>query len=259
MSMANAVKKIQSRSRLISMSGACVSISEQRGSRRLEMVMVCCALLSQVNNALAELPNDYLAEVSFDSKFFRGKGEVDVSRFANGNPVPTGTYRVDTFANGAWIGRDNVLFRAVTGKKNAEPCFTLKQLDGMAVDTSKFQLGASADAECRSIGEWVTDASFSFDPSDLRLDLSLPQVSLRRNARGYVDPKYWDPGINAAVLGYDFNTYQMRNDGLNSTSSYLGINSGLNIGDWQLRHLSSLTWQNSQGRQWQKIATYAQR
>lgn len=259
MSMAKAVKKSQVPELSVSFNWSFLKFGDKRYFRLLEMTVASCVLLSQVDSARAELQGDVLADVSFNSNFFRGAESVDVSRFANGNPILAGTYRVDTFANGSWIGRDNVLFRAVAGKKNAEPCFTLKQLDSMAVDTSKVLASGNSDEACRGIDQWLADASFSFDSSDLRLDLSLPQVSLRRNARGYVDPKYWDPGINAAVLGYDFNTYQMQNDGLNSTSSYLGIDSGLNIGDWQLRHRSSMTWQSGQGRQWQKIATYAQR
>ncbi|PWK92976.1 fimbria/pilus outer membrane usher protein [Fulvimonas soli] len=42
-------------------------------------------------------------------------------------------------------------------------------------------------------------------------------------------------------------------------SAYLGLNAGLNVGDWQLRHDSALTWQSGGGRHWQAIATYAQR
>lgn len=251
MNMIKVVGQTYSCCRLVS------SVLEAAGFRLSKMAVVICTL-SWGANAMAELPNEPQSDVNFSSKFFFGKEPVDVSRFANGNPVAAGTYSVDMFVNEFWIGRETVLFKT-SGKKNAEPCFTVKQLERMAVDTNKLQLGERANADCQMIDQWVPSALASFDSSDLRLDLSVPQVSMRRSARGYVDPKYWDRGITAGILGYDFNTYEMRSDNLDTTSSYLGLNAGLNIGDWQLRHVSSVTWQSDLGRQWQRVATYAQR
>ncbi|GAB3785414.1 fimbria/pilus outer membrane usher protein [Dyella agri] len=68
------------------------------------------------------------------------------------------------------------------------------------------------------------------------------------NADGRIlgpDGKPWMPPSGARRLVQD--------------SAYLGLNAGLNIGDWQIRHESSLTWQTGAGRHWQDIASYARR
>ncbi len=53
---------------------------------------------------------------------------------------------------------------------------------------------------CNDLEKWVNDAFYQFDTSRLRLDISIPQVALQKNAQGYVDPRLWDRGINAAFL-----------------------------------------------------------
>ncbi|HBD32460.1 MAG TPA: hypothetical protein DC084_02550, partial [Cupriavidus sp.] len=47
-----------------------------------------------------------------------------------------------------------------------------------------------------------------------RLDVSIPQLYMRRSARGYVDPKYWDNGIPAARLQYNANAYRSDSAGV---------------------------------------------
>ena len=101
-----------------------------------------------------------------------------------------------------------------------------------------------------------------YDSGNLRYDLSIPQVFLRREARGYVNPALWDRGINAGFVGYSFNAIDSNSrveGGQRNRSAYLGLNAGLNLGGWQFRHDSNLTWSEGDGRHWQSIATYAQR
>lgn len=59
-------------------------------------------------------------------------------------------------------------------------------------------------------------------------------------------------------LGYDLNDYHSDYAGQSYTSRYLGLNGGANLGNWRLRHQSSLQ-QGDQDEAWSNIATYAQR
>ncbi|HHW4682617.1 MAG TPA: fimbria/pilus outer membrane usher protein, partial [Xylella sp.] len=113
---------------------------------------------------------------------------------------------------------------------------------------------------------WLPDAYARFDVATQRLDVSIPQAAMRRSARGYVNPSLWDRGVNAGFISYALNWYGGRdvnatNSGRSSDSAYMGITSGLNLGNWQFRHNSSYSWHSNanDGSRWQNISTYAQR
>ncbi|AWH44878.1 fimbrial protein [Stenotrophomonas sp. ZAC14A_NAIMI4_1] len=221
------------------------------------------ALMAQSTAATAAPPE----QAQFNSSFLSGKaGQVDLAAFANGNPMVAGSYRVDVYVNGAWQGRRDVEFRAdAQGKVDA--CLGLPMLEEFGVDSEAVlaqqdpAVATAADA-CVPVQQRMANAFGTFDSGSLRYDLSIPQVFLRRHARGYVNPALWDRGINAGFLGYTFNAVdsQTRTEGGGrNRTAYLGLNSGINLGGWQLRHDSNLTWSDGNGRHWQSIATYAQR
>ncbi|KVN82539.1 hypothetical protein WT15_07775 [Burkholderia stagnalis] len=49
------------------------------------------------------------------------------------------------------------------------------------------------------------DATAQFDNGGQRLDVSVRQASMIRNAREDVNPRDWDEGVSAALLKYDAN------------------------------------------------------
>jgi len=221
------------------------------------------ALMAQSAAATARVPE----QAQFNSSFLSGQaGKVDLSSFANGNPMVAGTYRVDIYVNGAWQGRRDLQFKAdAQGKVDA--CLGMPLLEEFGVDSEAVlaqqdpALAIDA-AACVPVQQRMADAFGAYDGGNLRYDLSIPQVFLRRQARGYVSPALWDRGINAGFVGYSFNAINSdlrTEDGGRNQSAYLGLNAGLNLGGWQFRHDSNLTWNSGDGRHWQSIATYAQR
>jgi len=209
-------------------------------------------------------------DASFDRSMLSGAGQntTDLSRFERGNFVPSGSYSVDLYLNDSPIGRSNVRFTAASADASATPCVTRALLDTLGLHPADLSAQTTADLTndniCVAMSAVVPGASMTFEMSDLRLDTSVPQAYLGQMARGYVDPKYWDSGVNAGLLNYNFNSYRTSNQGLAQTSSYLGLNAGLNLGRWHLRNNSSLSWQSGIGdtrstHRWQNISTYAQR
>ena len=201
----------------------------------------------------------------FDSSFLSGSGtKVDLSAFANGNPMVAGDYRVDIYVNGSWKGRRDLPFRA-NGQGEVGACLDIALLEELGVDTEQLQAVAAdgtAENVCYQVQERMPNAFGIYDSSNLRYDLSIPQVNLRREARGYVNPALWDRGINAGFVGYSFNMVDGQTRGAfgqRNRSAYLGLNVGLNLAGWQLRQDSNLTWNEGDGSHWQRIATYAQR
>lgn len=219
------------------------------------------ALLAESNSANAPAPE----QAQFNSRFLSGRAkQVDLTAFKNGNPMVAGTYRVDVYVNGTWQGRRDLEFKA-DDQGRVEACLPLPVLEEMGVNTEVLQQPSVVPADlsgCVPIQQRMANAYGSYDSGNLRYDLSIPQVFLRREARGYVNPALWDRGIDAGFVGYSFNAIDSDSrveDGQHDRSAYLGLNAGLNLAGWQFRHDSNLTWSNDDGQHWQSIATYAQR
>lgn len=212
----------------------------------------------------AQKPAVHLDQIEFDSRFIHGGQAVDLSRFARGNAIQPGPYSTDLYVNGNWLGRRELQFKALPGKSDAQPCFSTALIEASGVDMAALPEAALArlaqGGACTQIGDIVAGASAHFDFDSLRMDLAIPQISMRRQARGYVSPEQWDAGVPMGLLGYSLNTYQSRNgNGGNSTQGYLGLNGGFNVDRWHLRHNGSLSWNDQGGRTYQNISTYVQR
>lgn len=207
-----------------------------------------------------------VATVQFNAQFLKRPDgtTVDVSRFANGNPVSPGDYPVDIYVNGAWIARETVRFQPLdTG---VAPCMdgaviARLNLDDQALPSSNRNAIARAiRGQCTQPSAISADIGWSFNLNDLRLDLSIAQALLRRTPRGSVSPELLDDGVPSATVAYNLNTFHTTGHGA-GTFTYLGLDAGLNIGPWHLRQRSSMSWQ-SVGKDtynYQNIATYVQR
>jgi outer membrane usher protein len=214
--------------------------------------------------AKAALPNpahdpDF---VDFNTSFGGlDNGKVDISRFArSSNPVLPGTYRVDLYVNEMRVSREDIVFRDVPSRHSAMPCFPRPLLEKMGVAVDKLDpkvLGAGDT--CFDLPGAVPGTQTSFDPGSLRLDVSIPQVSLDHRARGYVSPELWEQGETAATIGYSVSAYQSDSSyGGTNRSAFLGLNAGLNIAGWRLHNQASAFWASNGGSKWQNIGAYAQ-
>ena len=207
--------------------------------------------------------------VEFNPAFFpngaNGK-QVDVSRFSQGNVVLPGSYRVDVYLNGQWIGRETLSFVAVEGRDSAQMCLEREALVRFGIDLDAplnqpaevDQPAAAPFAACEDVASYLPGSHSQFDPGENRLTLQVPQVYLARQARGYVDPKHWDSGVDAAFVRYNANTFSTQAGGRSQGSMYLGLNSGLNLGEWHWRHNGSFS-RTAIGSGYQSSSTYVQR
>ncbi|WP_321783907.1 fimbria/pilus outer membrane usher protein [Burkholderia pyrrocinia] len=234
------------------------------------LVMSCLSAWSANARADAsptlQLAQTQFAQVEFDPGFLsNGTGKpVDLSRYARGNVATPGEYSVDLYVGMNWIGRHDISFKAAPGTPDAQPCFDEKMLKRIGVDFGKLPPALVAelavDGECRRIGQIIPEASAAFDFSEQNLTLSIPQASLARQARGYVSPDQWDSGVPIAMLGYNFNLYGSKTSGNSTqTQGYLGLNGGINIGNWHFRHDGSYSWSSRGNSRYQDISTYIQR
>ncbi|NVZ18025.1 fimbrial biogenesis outer membrane usher protein [Pseudomonas costantinii] len=223
-----------------------------------------------VLKALAVLSGALLAssvwaeDVQFNDAFLPDDSRsLDLTQYEKGNPVLPGNYRADVAVNGTLVSRQDIRINADADGSHPVVCFNSGLLQLIGVDLRKLSAHATAALEsgatCLDLGQLIEGATATFSPANQQLDISIPQIALRRDARGYVSPELWDRGVTAGTLSYTFNANHNKTDFGNYDSAYLGLNAGLNLGDWRLRHNGSLNWQKNTGQDYQTLNTYAQR
>ena len=202
--------------------------------------------------------------ITFDPIFLNTSGadKIDLSRFENGGSATPGTWSTDIFVNGISVAREKVLFKEQADKK-VRPCITPELIKLLNFNFDRLPAGFTAalreNRACYDLEAMLPDVSVVYDSSSQRLDVDIPQALLRNTARGYVSPALWDTGIPAAMLGYNASTYTTRSHGRDFTSSYVGLNGGVNVGGWYFRHDGNYTWQQGYGGKYQSVNNYVQR
>lgn len=265
------------------------SLSRKR-NRYFKLSALTLIILSSCCFADSDFNPAFLEKVGSDETV------ADLSAFSSpsGGQLP-GKYLVDIYINDESVEHREVEFiaekstagdskesRSKEQRTGLIPCFTLEELKGYGLKTEAIEdykkgtadksaveiVDTSAakssviEGACTNILQSIPSARVDFDFNKQRLNLSIPQALMSRSVRGYVDPKYWDDGITAALIDYNFTGANGTNssDGGNDkdNSYYLNLRSGLNWGAWRLRNYSA--WSDNNGeRKWQNINTYLQR
>lgn len=210
------------------------------------------------------------AAADFDPALLSGgmATRIDLSRFRRGNPLTRGTYLVDLHLNKEWLGRREV----VIGGSPPDVCFPAALLQQLPLASESLTLqgqqllgigeGAARSAtgnatppktgaehssgNCPRFRALVKVGQIAFSMNELRLDISIPQANLRRLPRGHIDPQNLQPGVSAALLAYNLNLYRSSLPGLTTNSAFLGLNAGLNLGRWRMRHIGNFASNNGQ-------------
>ena len=196
------------------------------------------------------------ATSEFDLRFLSGSArQADLSRYARAGEVAPGRYRLDIHLNGGFAMREEIEFRSPQPGAAAQPCLAAALLLRMGIDLP----GADDDGACVELARRIAQAAVNVDFAELRLDLSVPQASLRRGARGAVAPGLWQRGERALLLGYSYSASRLRSDAGDFDSSYLGAEFGANRGAWQYRQRGALTHADGEPMRWGTQAAYLQR
>ncbi|KAA5930018.1 fimbrial biogenesis usher protein [Pantoea sp. VH_4] len=205
---------------------------------------------------------------------------ADLSHFEKEGSQLPGSYPVDIYLNGSEVTSRNVRFvdageeqkkagqaktetRDIRDSTGLMACLTVHDLTGLGVNTGRFPaLAALPAGQCVSPGQIIPEAFTSFDFQKMRLDISIPQAAMNNSAHGYIPPERWDDGITAALMNYSLSGSENKGRYGDSSSHYLNLRSGLNMGPWRLRDYR--VWNDYQSRQsrqrdWQHIETYAER
>ena len=221
-----------------------------RGFRRHEGLSVLVALgLSLVTDAgLSARADDgsrvtggaseRRVEYAFNAKLLKGSLQgMDLTRFEQGMTVPPGRYELDVLVNGQAFGRETVTIGE--DPEGTRLCLSLDAIKRLPLKPAAG--GGDSGRECVDLAARYPYVDSSTDSANMRLELSVPQAYLRHRVRGKVPAEAWQDGINGAFVRYNSNAFRGERDGQESREDYrLGINAGVNLGGWQLRHNASL-------------------
>lgn len=228
------------------------------------LCLAIAALLSAPAALAADDAQQAEQDVEFDASFLQlgGGNSVDLSRYANGASATPGRYRVAIYLNNEALVNEEVEFKS-RANNSVYPCLTAAILKNINFNQAKlppdFLQSLSSESGCLDLEASLPEARTRFDSSEQRLDISIPQAMLLHTARGTVNPALWDRGVPAAMLGYNVNAWNNQSGDYQYQSLYAGVNAGVNIGAWYLRHNGSYSANNHGEKSYSAINSYLQR
>ena len=175
--------------------------------------------------------------------------------------VSPGRYQVAVRINREPFGNHDIAF-----DKNDEgrlmPCLTLTMLESMGVRVDGLGPAAEAtgDKACVELARLIPGATTTLDAANLALEVSVPQIAMRRKGTRGIERDQWNPGITAAFANYQVSAQQGHNRHQGTTRRHdLYLSGGANFGAWRLRTQQALRENPYGKREWQSAYTYLQR
>ncbi|EPS7082417.1 fimbria/pilus outer membrane usher protein [Salmonella enterica subsp. enterica serovar Typhimurium] len=227
----------------------------------LSRCAVCIALGSTFTHVA--WARDYFNPAFIENHGQANRTSVDLSTFDNDKSQLPGTYYVTININKTEIGARNVDFQLATlsdGQQALQGCLRLQELKDNGVKTDLFPT-LESEKGCVDL-RVIPGASQRFDFQQQALSVSIPQLYIANNARGYVPPEKWQEGITALMLNYSFSGYKeygSSEDSDDAESKYLALQPGFNLGPWRFRNYSNWSSNNGENGSWNSVYNYLQR
>ncbi len=219
------------------------------------IAIVCCLGSIPLPSGAGEYFNPHLLEVNET-----GATAVDLS-YISQETVPPGKYNLDVYINDKFIAAESIVFKPQNegSDSSAQPCISVAQLKEWSIKTQDYPELASVGSECAKLSAipgWETAVLLS----QQRVDFTLPQIAMMRRPQGYVAENQWQQGITAGLLNYNLSGQKTdpRHGGESTSSQFLSLQPGLNVGPWRLRNYSTLN-HNDDGNQWDSVYSYISR
>lgn len=197
-----------------------------------------------------------------NSIYLNGKmpASVDLSYFTNKGGQAPGFYQTDIYLNGDYV--DNKKLKFISYDGNLVPVLTKVNLVNFGVigNATTEWMNYPENKEIINISVLIPSSFIRYDFNQQRLDISIPQKYIKKNANGYVSKDKWDDGLNTFILNYAYTGSNSWSDYYSGSknNSFLNLRSGININGWRLRNYSTYTKNNENKSNWNNINTYAQ-
>ncbi len=211
------------------------------------------------------LEYSFAQDYYFDTSLLKGTSlNQDLDKYNEKESfVPSGAYVLDIYVNDYLVAPDETVSILVGHTDSSAPCLSSQQIEKIGVKSAK--RGQLEKNNCMTLSNISDDIQSVIDISKSRLNLAIPQSELLRNPRGYIPVKTWDAGTLALFLRHNTNVTRTANTDSNFKYSYIwsNINSGTNIGLWQLRHTGNLRYvddnYNGHHYKYNAVRTWVQR
>lgn len=156
---------------------------------------------------------------------------ADLSSFESGMDVPPGTYNVDVYLNDIFVFNKDITF--FLNKENLlSPCFEKNTLIEMGVSLTSLP---KESENCLSLVDFLKGSTVDFNAGEQKLHITIPQIFMSNNHRGYIPPEYWENGIVAGMVNYNLSGNKSKSNGIENDYLYLNLKSGVNFGAWRFR------------------------
>lgn len=219
------------------------------------IAILCCLGTIPLPTVAGEYFNPHLLEVNET-----GATAVDLS-YISQETVPPGKYNLDVYLNDKFITSESIVFKPQNegDDSSVQPCISVAQLKEWSIKTEDYPeltVAGSGCAKLSAIPGWETAVQLSHQ----RVDFTLPQVAMLHRPQGYVPESRWQQGITAGLFNYNLSGQKTdpRHGGESTSSQFVSLQPGLNVGPWRLRNYSTLN-HNNDGNQWDSVYSYISR
>lgn len=189
------------------------------------------------------------------------KAQTDLSLLSRTDIQMPGKYKVQVSINNIVSGEHTLQF--VTCENKLCPQLSPALLNELGVKITAFPALASMaqDAQFTDISAYIRQANSEFDFNKSQLNISVPQAALNSHARGDVPPELWEDGLPMLFTSYSASGSEDKyhQTGEDSSSQYLNLRSGANLGPWRLRNYSYYNRSTQGEASWNSMQTWLER
>lgn len=174
---------------------------------------------------------------------------ADLTYLNNGNDFVPGEYFLDLYLSDDYI--DNIKIDFFEDRKTSKviPCFTKNIIDLIPLNgagKSMLNLENFGQTSCIDISKAIPDFSYIVDMQSSSIKLAFPNIYTSVILSTLAPEKYWDDGISAFVMNYDFNGSYSKNSGNDDSQSYyISLHNRFNWGPWRFHGNAYMNYNKS--------------
>ncbi|HDC4802748.1 TPA: fimbrial biogenesis outer membrane usher protein [Escherichia coli] len=217
---------------------------------------------------LVFISNRAVSEDYFDPSLLAAAGidgeNIDLSVFSHPGGGIEGEQEVSVWVNDDFYIRRTLNFRN-SGTKGLLPDFPSGFFDNILAPEYRPEQKGTVLSSADFMSQ-IAYSSITFNQSEGRVDIRVPQAFLGAAAQLRSAPETWDNGVSALLMDYSLTGNWNDSDDYSSRSLYASAKFGLNLGPWRLRtsgnysqYLTESRWWRSRSEKTRFYNTYLER
>lgn len=180
-----------------------------------------------------------------------------LKKFVSDNGLLPGSYLTTIVWGKDVLDKRTIAFVLSDDRQQLLPVLTKADLRhlGVKVDSVAQMKALAETASIKDIAQYIDRARYDFQPDNQTLTLVIPQIYRDQRITDNIESTLWDDGVPAAWASYQLSGSRQHTPSGETTSQWLGLDSGINLGPWRLRNNG--TWSDTSG--WESMGTSLQR